>query len=83
MLTPGQTKVLDFIKHYLAREGFSPSLAEIAERLGSTSRGSMHRQVQASAGVIRLLTDRQRCIELVEDMEGVNTRPDSLPPCTP
>lgn len=81
MLTPGQTKVLDFIKHYLAREGFAPSLAEIAEGLGTTSRGSMHKQVQAlaAAGVIRLVPGRQRGIELVEDMEGVDIRPDSLP----
>ena len=81
MLTPGQTKVLNFIKHYLAREGFAPSLAEIAEGLGTTSRGSMHKQVQAlaAAGVIRLVPGRQRGIELVEDMEGVDIRPDSLP----
>jgi repressor LexA len=81
MLTPGQTKVLNFIKHYLAREGFAPSLAEIAESLGTTSRGSMHKQVQAlaAAGVIRLVPGRQRGIELVEDMEGVDIRPDSLP----
>jgi repressor LexA len=81
MLTPGQTKVLDFIKHYLAREGFAPSLAEIAEGLGTTSRGSMHKQVQAlaAAGVIRLLPGRQRGIELVEDADGIDTRPDSLP----
>jgi len=81
MLTPGQTKVLDFIKHYLAREGFAPSLAEIAEGLGTTSRGSMHKQVQAlaAAGVIRLLPGRQRGIELVEDADGVDIRPDSLP----
>ncbi len=81
MLTPGQTKVLDFIKHYLSREGFAPSLAEIAEGLGTTSRGSMHKHVQAlaAAGVIRLLPGRQRGIELVEDVDGIDNRPDSLP----
>lgn len=81
MLTPGQTRVLDFIKHYLAREGFAPSLAEIAKGLGTTSRGSMHKQVQAlaAAGVVRLLPGRQRGIELVEDADGVDIRPDSLP----
>ena len=81
MLTPGQRKALDFIKNYLAREGFAPSLAEIAEGLGTTSRGSMHKQVQAlaAAGVIRLFPGRQRGIELVEDADGVDMRIDSLP----
>lgn len=78
MLTPGQKKALEFIKQYVAHEGFAPSLAEIAEGLGTSSRGSMHKQVQAlaAAGVIRLLPGRQRGIELVEDRD---TRTDSLP----
>jgi repressor LexA len=69
MLTPGQTKVLDFIKHYLAREGCAPTLAEIAAGLGASSRGAMHKQVQAlaAAGVIRLLPGRHRGMELVEE----------------
>jgi repressor LexA len=81
MLTPGQRKALDFIKDYLTREGFAPSLAEIAEGLGTTSRGSMHKQVRAlaEAGCIRLLPGRQRGIELVEDADDVDTRPDTLP----
>ena len=81
MLTPGQTKVLDFITHYLAREGFAPTLAEIAKGLGTRSRGSMHKQVQAlaAAGVIRLVPGRQRGIELVEDASEVDTRRDTLP----
>ena len=81
MLTPGQRKAFDFIKDYLAREGFAPSLAEIAEGLGTSSRGSMHKQVQAlaAAGVIRLFPGRQRGIELVEDAEEMDTRTDSLP----
>jgi repressor LexA len=72
MLTPGQTKVLDFIKHYIAREGCAPTLAEIAEGLGASSRGAMHKQVQAlaAAGVIRLLPGRHRGMELVEEGEA-------------
>jgi hypothetical protein len=63
-----------------ALPGPRPRLAKIAEGLSTTSRGSMHKQVQAlAAGVIRLVPDRQRGIELVEDMAGVDTRPDSLP----
>jgi repressor LexA len=72
MLTPGQIKVLDFIKHYMAREGYAPTLAEIAEGLGASSRGAMHKQVQAlaAAGVIRLLPGRHRGMELVEEGEA-------------
>ena len=81
MLTPGQRKAFDFIRDYLAREGFAPSLAEIAEGLGTTSRGSMHKQVRAlaDAGLIRLLPGRQRGIELVETADGVDIRADTLP----
>ncbi|MBL1277988.1 MAG: transcriptional repressor LexA [Ectothiorhodospiraceae bacterium] len=84
MLTPGQRKALDFIKDYLASEGIAPSLAEIAEGLGTTSRGSMHKQVQAlaAAGVIRIRPGRQRGIELVDDEDtGMENAlcPDSLP----
>jgi len=77
MLTLGQNKALEFIKHYIAHKGFAPSLAEIAEGLGTSSRGSMHKQVQAlaKAGVIRLLPGRQRGSELTEDPDN---RLDSL-----
>lgn len=81
MLTPGQRKALDFIKDYLSREGFAPSLAEIAEGLGTRSRGSMHKQVQAlaAAGVIRLIPGRQRGIELVEPWDDIAPHRYSLP----
>lgn len=78
MLTPKQSKALDFIKEFIAHEGFSPSLAEIAEALGTTSRGSMHKQVQAlvTAGKISLTPGRQRGIRIIEN---INERSDSLP----
>ncbi|HEC19467.1 MAG TPA: transcriptional repressor LexA [Gammaproteobacteria bacterium] len=81
MLTPGQRKVFDFIKDYISREGFAPSLAEIAAGLGTSSRGSMHKQVQAlaAAGLIRLLPGRKRGIELVEDGADGDTPPATLP----
>lgn len=68
MLTSGQHKTLDFIRQYMAREGFAPTLSEIAEGLGVRSRGSMHRQVQAlaDAGYITLLAGRKRGIQLTD-----------------
>jgi len=81
MLTPGQRKVFDFIKDYLTRKGFAPSLAEIAEGVGTTSRGSMHKQVKALAavGVIHILPGRKRGIELVEGMDPRDNQANSLP----
>lgn len=81
MLTPGQTRILGFITQYIDQEGFAPSLAEIAAGMGTTSRGSMHKQVQAlvTAGVIRVLPGRQRGIELVETTPNVDPTHDSIP----
>ena len=72
MLTPGQHRTLDFIRQYLAREGFAPSLAEIALGLGVSSKGSIHKQVQAlaEAGVIRLIPGRKRGIELTDEADN-------------
>ncbi|MEJ2405891.1 MAG: hypothetical protein P8171_16630, partial [Candidatus Thiodiazotropha sp.] len=68
MLTPTQDRVLVFIRRYLKRRGYAPSLIEIAEGIGITSKGTAHRHVQAlaDAGVIRLISGRKRGIELVD-----------------
>lgn len=78
MLTTGQHKTLDFIRRYIAREGFAPTLSEIAEGLGVRSRGSVHRQVQAlaEAGYITLLAGRKRGIQLTEaEQQSTNSLP--------
>lgn len=73
MLTAGQHRTLDFIRHYIAREGFAPTLTEIALGLGIRSRGSVHKQVRAlaQAGAIRLLAGRKRGIELTEEIPAL------------
>lgn len=78
MLTSGQHKTLDFIRQYIAREGFAPTLTEIAQGLGISSKGSMHRQVQALAegGYIELHAGRKRGIQLTEEsQESINSLP--------
>lgn len=78
MLTPGQHKTLDFIRQYIAREGMAPTLTEIATGLGISSRGSVHRQVQAlaEAGYIELISGRKRGIQLTEEyQQSVNSLP--------
>ena len=69
MLTATQHKTLAFIRRYLKRHRYAPSLAEIAEGIGITSKGTAHRHVQAlaKAGQIRLIAGRKRGIELVEE----------------
>jgi repressor LexA len=71
MLTPTQDRALTFIRRYLKRRGYAPSLIEIAEGIGITSKGTAHRHVQAlaDAGRIRLLPGRKRGIELVDEDE--------------
>lgn len=78
MLTITQRKTLTFIRRYLNRRGYAPSLDEIAEGIGITSKGSVHRYVQALAeeGCIRLIPGRKRGIELVDEEASSKT---SLP----
>ncbi|PTS73827.1 hypothetical protein DBR17_17930, partial [Sphingomonas sp. HMWF008] len=35
-MTPRQQEVLDYVRDYIARSGYSPSMGEIAEQLGSS-----------------------------------------------
>jgi len=78
MLTPTQDRALAFIRRYLNRRSYAPSLIEIAEGIGITSKGTAHRHVQAlaDAGRIRLIPGRKRGIEVVEEEEEAKT---SLP----
>jgi repressor LexA len=77
MLTPTQDRVLSFIRRYLNRRGYAPSLIEIAEGIGITSKGTAHRHVQAlaDAGRIRLISGRKRGIELVDEAEAKSSLP--------
>ncbi|MEN8166751.1 MAG: transcriptional repressor LexA [Pseudomonadota bacterium] len=66
MLTATQHKSLDFIQQYMAKQGYAPSLEEIAVGIGIRSKGTAHRHVQAlaEAGYLRLIPGRKRGIEL-------------------
>ena len=78
MLTSGQHRTLDFIRRYISQKGFAPTLAEIAKGLGVSSKGSVHRQVQAlaDAGYIELVAGRKRGIQLTEALqEAANSLP--------
>lgn len=68
MQTDRARQVLTFIRGYANRHGYAPKLREIAEHLGITSRGVVHRYLKAlqAEGLIRIEPDRARGIRLME-----------------
>lgn len=67
-LTDRQQQTYDFLRVYVARHGMPPKLREIADHLGIQSRGTVHRylSVLADAGLINVIADRARGIEMLE-----------------
>ncbi len=68
MLTDSQRKTLTFIRHYFSQHGYAPKLPEIAAGVGISSRGVVHRYVQAlaEAGYLELIPGKHRGIRLLE-----------------
>lgn len=68
MPTPSQDKVLQFIRHHVARHGHAPSLSTIAAGLGLRSKTVVHRRVQALAeeGLLTVTPGRHHGISLTE-----------------
>lgn len=77
MLTAKQHQTYEYICLYIKDHGYAPTEAEIAAGIGITSRGVVHRYVCALAdsGLIRIMPNRRRNIELVspqnDDDEGL------------
>lgn len=69
MLTLSQNKTLTFIKDFVAKYSYAPTMAEIAKGIGIKSRGVVHRYVHAleEHGLIHLVPGRHRNIQLLED----------------
>ena len=67
-LTKRQKEILDFIREYLEREGYAPSLEEIGARFGLSSVATVHKHVQnlVEKGLLRKAWNRSRSIELVD-----------------
>ncbi|MCW9025550.1 MAG: transcriptional repressor LexA [Gammaproteobacteria bacterium] len=68
MLTDSQRKTLNFIRVYIANNGYAPKLQEIAEGIGIRSRGVVHRYVQAlvDAGYVENTLGKHRGLRLRE-----------------
>ena len=70
-LTRRQKEILDFIREYLEREGYAPSLEEIGARFGLSSVATVHKHVQnlVQKGLLRKAWNRSRSLELVDPRE--------------
>lgn len=63
-----QKQILDFIRQFVDKYGFSPTLSEIAEAIGVTSLATVHEHVQTleKKGVIKRFHGAVRGIEIVD-----------------
>lgn len=70
LLTPKQMAMYQFIRQFLAREGIAPTLQQIADGLGTRSRGVVHRTLQKlqEKGYITIEPGRKRGIRVVENI---------------
>lgn len=63
-----QKQILDFIRQYIDKYGYSPTLGEIAEAIGVSSLATVHEHLQTLAikGVIRRFEGAVRGIEIMD-----------------
>lgn len=63
-----QKQILDFIKQYIDKYGYSPTLGEIAEAIGVSSLATVHEHISALAkkGVIKRFEGAIRGIEVID-----------------
>ncbi|MFO7914578.1 MAG: transcriptional repressor LexA [Candidatus Krumholzibacteriales bacterium] len=68
-LTRRQREILDFVEDFSARNGYSPSLREIAEHLGVSAVSTVHEHVRhlVEKGALRKSWNRARSVELAGD----------------
>ena len=72
MITQSQHKTLSFIRQFIARHDYAPTLAEIVTGLGLRSKGSLHKHVQAlaDAGYLHIASGQHRGIQLTQQAEA-------------
>ena len=75
-LTRRQREVLDVIRVFLERHGYSPSLEEIGAALGLSSVATVHKHVSllVDKGYVRRTWNQNRSIELVESRSSGTVR---------
>ncbi len=72
-LTRRQREVVDVIREFISRNGYSPSLEEIGRSLGLSSVATVHKHVThlVAKGYARRVWNQNRSIELTQGPEGV------------
>jgi len=72
-LTKRQRQVFDFISEFVEREGYSPSLEEIAAAFGLSSVATVHKHVKhlVDKGYLRKAWNRSRSVEPVPTEESI------------
>jgi len=70
-LTKKQKKVLDFVRDFIGRRGYSPSVEEITEGVGLKSKATVHVHLKnlCQKGLIRMAPNRARSVEPVNITE--------------
>lgn len=73
-LTRRQREVLDVIREFIARNGYSPSLEEIGRQLGLSSVATVHKHVThlVEKGLVRRVWNQNRSIELAGESGGAS-----------
>jgi repressor LexA len=68
-LTRRQRDVLEVIRTFIARHGYSPSLEEIGHTLGLSSVATVHKHVShlVEKGLVRRVWNQNRSIDLIEE----------------
>jgi repressor LexA len=69
-LTRRQREIYDFVRDFVATQGYSPSLEEIGAHFGLSSVATVHKHVQhlSEKGFLRKAWNRSRSIEPLEDV---------------
>jgi repressor LexA len=64
-----QKEILDFIRNYIDKYGYSPTLGEIAEAMGVSSLATVHEHLQAlvKKGIIKKFDGAVRGIEILDE----------------
>lgn len=80
-LTRRQQEIYDYLREHLADFPHPPTLDELCDALGLSSRGSLHKQIQAliEAGLVEPMNNLRRGIRLVEDEPEAVNAPEALP----
>jgi repressor LexA len=81
MVTKRQKQILDYLKAYIERHDYAPTLEEIRRHFGLGSLATVHKHLQGleRKGFIRRLTHQSRALELADPGEGGGGRSAVVP----